>query len=71
MKLGIDYDINKTVYEKMDKIDMEAFKSFFDTHLKDKNYTFLIIGNKAVFDMDVISKLGEIKEIGVDELFNE
>ncbi|MCD4747465.1 MAG: insulinase family protein [Bacteroidales bacterium] len=71
LERGIDYDIRKDVYEKMKTIDMDKFSNkFFDKHIKGKNYTFLVLGNKNLLDMNVLGKLGTIKELTLEEIFN-
>ena len=48
---------------------IEEFKQFFDTHITGKNYTFLVLGDKDLLDMNVLGQLGEIKELSLKELF--
>ena len=67
---GINYDIRKDVYEYMKTVNMDEFSKFFDEHIKDKNYTFLIIGDKEKVDMNVLKKLGTVKELTLEEIFN-
>jgi predicted Zn-dependent peptidase len=67
---GINYDIRKDVYEYMKTVNMDEFSKFFDEHIKDKNYTFLIIGDKEKVDMNVLKKLGIVKELTLEEIFN-
>jgi len=67
---GINYDIRKDVYEYMKTVNMDEFSKFFDEHVKDKNYTFLIIGDKEKVDMNVLKKLGTVKELTLEEIFN-
>lgn len=70
LKKGIDYDINQAIYEHAKNADLESFKTFFNTHVKGRTYTYLVLGNKAAIDMKVLSKLGVIKELTLEELFN-
>jgi hypothetical protein len=49
---------------------MDEFSKFFDEQIKDKNYTFLIIGDKEEVDMNVLKKLGTVKELTLEEIFN-
>jgi predicted Zn-dependent peptidase len=70
IKRGIDYDLNKNVYDEMQTTDMETFRKFFDENIKGKKYSFLVQGNKAALDMKTLSKLGVVKELTLEELFN-
>ena len=38
--------------------------------LNKKKYYICIIGNKENMDMDVLSRLGEYKELTLEEIFN-
>lgn len=66
---GIDYDIRRDVYDYAKKTNIGEFRSFFDKHIKGKNYTFVVIGKKSTIDMKVLGELGEIKELSLEELF--
>ena len=69
-KRGIDYDIRKDVYSDVQKMEMADLKSFFDENIKGGDYTTVVIGNKKDMDMKALSKLGEVKEMDIDYLFN-
>ena len=67
---GIDYDIRKDVYKYVKNADINTFNSFFDEYIKDKNYSFLILGNRDNVDMKTLKKLGTVKELTLEEIFN-
>jgi len=67
---GIDYDIRKDVYKYVKNADINTFSSFFDEYIKDKNYSFLILGNRDNVDMKTLKKLGTVKELTLEEIFN-
>ncbi|MCK4663886.1 MAG: insulinase family protein [Bacteroidales bacterium] len=67
---GINYDIRKDVYEKMKTTTPEEFEKFFNEHIKDKKYTYLILGNKENIDMEMLSKIGKAKELTLEDIFN-
>lgn len=69
-KRGIDYDIRKDIYQEIDKMEMDNLKQFFDENIKGGDYTTVVIGNKKDMDMKSLSKLGEVKEMDIDYLFN-
>ncbi len=70
LKRGIDYDINRDIYREIQNLNIPQFTQFFNSKIAGKKYTFLMLGNKASMDMKVLSKLGDIKELTIDELFN-
>lgn len=67
---GLDYDIRKDVYETAGNISLEQMEQFFTDHVKNKNYTFLVMGNKKALDMKYLESLGEVTELTLEELFN-
>ena len=67
---GLDYDIRKDVYEHMKDVSMDEFKTFFDAHVANKQYVYLVIGNKNQIDFNVLKKLGPVKELTLEEIFN-
>lgn len=69
-KRGIDHDVRKDIYEKVKTMTLPEFKEFFNKHISGKNYTFMVMGNKSSLDMNVLSKIGVVKELTLEELFN-
>jgi predicted Zn-dependent peptidase len=67
---GIDYDIRKDVYTHMKKVTMEDFEGFFNKHVSNKEYAYLLIGNKDMVDFSVLKELGPVKELTLEEIFN-
>jgi predicted Zn-dependent peptidase len=70
MDKGINYDIRKEVYEKVDAMSMEDLNAFFNEHIKGKKYTFMVLGSKDNVDMKVLGKLGSVEELTLENLFN-
>lgn len=66
---GITTDIRKDIYEKVKTMNMADLKTFFEKYPA-KNYTMVIIGKKGVVDMNVLKKLGDVKELSLKEIFN-
>ena len=42
---------------------------FFEEHIADRTYTYLVIGDKNKLDMDYLRSLGEFKELTLEEIF--
>lgn len=68
-KLGLDYDIRKDIYDKVNNYKIEDLKQFMDTNIKDKKYTILILGDKNKLDKEVLEKFGKIKYLTLEEIF--
>ncbi|MCX6254899.1 MAG: insulinase family protein [Bacteroidia bacterium] len=69
LDLGIDHDQRKDVYDFVTKASMKDLENFFNTYVKDKKYTYCVIGNLKDLDMKTLKGLGEVKEIPVKDLF--
>ena len=66
---GIERDIRKDVYEKASTITLDEMGNFFGKNISDRNYAFLIIGNKNLIDFKVLNKIGEVKVVTLQEIF--
>ncbi|MDR2929180.1 MAG: insulinase family protein [Cytophagaceae bacterium] len=66
---GIDYDIRKDNYEKIKGMTIDDFETFFNAHISNKNYGYAVMGNLKAIDRKQLSKLGEIKELTLEEVF--
>jgi len=69
-KLGIDYDIRKDIYNNVLNYKLGDVNSFFENHIKGKNYDILIVGKKSDIDFNLLSKYGNVKELTLEEVFN-
>ena len=69
-KKGIDYDIRKDIYENVQNYKLNDVESFFNEHIKGKNYDILVIGNKSRIDFNLLRSYGQVKELSLEEVFN-
>jgi zinc protease len=69
-KLGIDYDIRKDYYDEAKKVSIVDIQQFFDQRLKDKKYTYVIIGNKKDANFNQLKGLGPVNELTLRDIFN-
>ncbi len=68
-EMGRDYDIKKEIYPNIKSLEMKDMKQFFNDNIKGRNYTFLVIGNKDLVDVDVLKEMGEYEEVTLEEIF--
>lgn len=68
-RMGIDYDIRKANYEVIGKMTLEDLRKFFDKNIKGHDYTYLAIGKRESVDLEALGKLGEVKELTLEEVF--
>jgi len=69
-KLGIENDHREAMYNTIKNMKMEDLREFFNKNIKGENYNVMVIGNKKDIDFKALEKLGEIKEMDIDHLFN-
>ncbi|WP_407557519.1 M16 family metallopeptidase [Winogradskyella sp. 4-2091] len=69
-KRGIDNDNREEIYNAIKNMTMDDLKTFFNENIKGAEYNVMVIGNKKDMDFDALSKLGTIKELDIDYLFN-
>ncbi|MCB0401466.1 MAG: insulinase family protein [Flavobacteriales bacterium] len=68
-ELGRDYDLNTEIYPAIQGMQLTDLKGFFDAQIKGRTYTYLVIGNKDLVDVNVLKEMGEYKEVSLEELF--
>ena len=69
-KRGIDNDHREAMYNTIKKMTMKDLKAFFNKNVKGESYNVMVIGNKKDLNVKSLQKLGKIKELDVDYLFN-
>lgn len=69
-KRGIDNDNREQMYNTIKNMTIEDLKGFFDKNVKGESYNVMVIGNKKDLDVKSLKKLGKIKELDIDYLFN-
>ncbi|WP_459209387.1 M16 family metallopeptidase [Aquimarina rhabdastrellae] len=69
-KRGIDNDNRQEIYNTIKNMTLNDLKEFFNANIRGENYNVLVIGNKKDVDMKALQKLGEVKEMDIDYLFN-
>ncbi|OFX43274.1 MAG: hypothetical protein A2046_13125 [Bacteroidetes bacterium GWA2_30_7] len=66
---GIDYDIRKDIYERMKTVTFNDFKKFYESKIKGREFTYLVIADKNKIDMKALSALGTVQELTMEEVF--
>lgn len=69
-KLGIENDNREEMYNTIKNMTLNDLKAFFDANIKGENYNVMVIGNKKEIDFNALKKLGDVKEMDIDYLFN-
>ena len=69
MKRGLNYDINKTIYETLPKLTLQDVVNFEKDYMANKPYKYIILGNEKELDMKTLEKIGPIHRLTTEEIF--
>nr|MBP7472100.1 insulinase family protein [Prevotella sp.] len=68
-RLGIDYDINKKIYETLPSLQMKDLTDFAKSRISNKTYKYIILGNEKELNMPTLEKIGNIKRLSLEQIF--
>lgn len=68
-KLGIDYDIRASVFEKLNTITFDDINKFHDINYSAKPYTYTVLGDKTKVKEADLMKLGKVKYLSLENIF--
>ncbi|MBQ0077428.1 MAG: insulinase family protein [Bacteroidales bacterium] len=66
---GLDHDISRDVYEKVQGMTLDDVVAFQQENVKDRRYTICILGRESDFDLEGLSQFGAIKKVSTEEIF--
>ena len=67
--LGLNEDIRKTIYQNLDNISMKDIRTFHDTYLSKKPYTYVVLASEEKLSKEELQKIGEFRKLSLEELF--
>ncbi len=68
-RYGLNYDIRKTIFDKVQTMKYEDIKTFHDTYVKGKPQTILVLGKKDGLDIKALEKYGPVKFLTLKDVF--
>ncbi|MDR1896682.1 MAG: insulinase family protein [Prevotellaceae bacterium] len=68
-EFGYNYDSRKDVFEKVQTMTLADVKAFQEKYVKNKPFTYCILGDVNDLDMDAIGKIGRIQHLKQEEIF--
>ena len=68
-KINIDYDQRRDLYENVNAFSMQDLRDFHNSHVKNDNYTYMVLGSIDELDMDLLKKYGEVSVLTLEEIF--
>ncbi|MDR0725658.1 MAG: insulinase family protein [Prevotellaceae bacterium] len=69
IEFGYDYDSRKDVYEKVKDMTLANVKAFQEKYVKNRAYTYCILGDTKEMDMKFLNSLGKVRELTQEEIF--
>ena len=66
---GLNYDIRKTTYNVVDKIGYKELNAFHSKNIANKPYTYCIVASEKKLPETDMKKYGELKKLGLEEIF--
>lgn len=69
LKLGVNHDTRKDVYEKIPSLTFEDVQKFHSQDIAHQPYTIVIIGNKKDMDTKVLAKYGKVHYLTMQDIF--
>jgi len=69
LKKGIDYDIRKEVYSKVNGLTFADIKKLHEDEIANKAYTYCIVASEDNIKAEELSEIGKVKVLSLEELF--
>ena len=66
---GLDYDLNKVIYEKVPALTLDDVVKFQQEYVKDKPHTIGILGRTSDMDLGTLKNYGTIKTVTTEDIF--
>jgi predicted Zn-dependent peptidase len=66
---GLDYDLRRDIYAELNGMSLYDLNRFFEEHIADRTYTYLVLGDRSKLDMDFLKSLGEFEELTLEQVF--
>jgi len=70
-RLGLDYDIDKKVYEALPGITMDDMVRFEQETMARKPYRYLILGDEDNLDIEALERIAPVRRVTTEEIFGQ
>lgn len=68
-RLGLDEPMEKAIFEKLPELTLADVKDAQEKWIKDRSYTYAILGDIKDLDVDFLRTLGPVREASLEEVF--
>ena len=69
LDMGVTHDRSQALYEKVQQMTLADVKAFQQEWIKNRPYTFCILGDEKELDMKFLRTLGPIERLSQEEIF--
>ena len=69
LKLGLDYDVRKDIYQKVENITLSDIKTFHNDYMKNKAWNIKLMGSKDKINLKDMEKYGKVVPLTLKEIF--
>ena len=66
---GLNHDYRRDIYQKVHGMTIDDLQKFVDTHISDRTFSILVLGDKDKLDMNYLQGLGDFTELSLEEIF--
>ena len=66
---GINFDMRKNVYQIISLTSSAKLKEFQEKNIKNRHFTYLILGDKSKIDFNYLNSIGTVQELTLEEIF--
>ena len=67
--LGYDRDLRQDIYSAMRGVKAADLSEFHQRYVRDRAYTFLVLGSKDQVDLNFLRSFGPVTEMGLSDVF--
>ncbi|MDR2938355.1 MAG: insulinase family protein [Prevotellaceae bacterium] len=67
--LGLNYDRNQQVFEKVQGMTLADVKKFQEENVKGRAYTYCILGNEKDLDFKTMATYGKVQKLKLEDIF--
>ena len=68
-RMGIDYDIDKKIYEALPSLQLSDIVRFEQQQMARKPYRYVILGDEKELDMKSLEQIAPIRRLSTEEIF--
>ncbi len=63
---GINFDMRKNVYQTISETSPAELKEFQEKYVKNRHFTYLILGDKSKIDFNYLNSIGTVQELTLE-----